>query len=320
MHHFHPYIDLRQNTEQAEVRESIWPSFTDIMAVVLMIFMFAMIVVILRSSDLADRLKKVQETLQKSQEERAVLETETTAVEEELRKKEMEIILLGEENRVTKSTLEGKLAIITALESDLDLLRSRVNTLEEDVAEKESLLALERKEREEEIAGVRERYEQEQVKMTREMEEKIDEFNRKFAALSQIINEKEDLILVMRRKGQDIELALAKQRKDYTVLEEKYHKLIKPARSPVGKTVVSVNYSRVGERYRIFFKGVGAAEYQEIRREELHKRLGKLKEQLRAKLYVKIVIPEDSNLSYNEAWTFTQEILSRYDYYYSDLK
>jgi hypothetical protein len=33
---------------------------------------------------------------------------------------------------------------------------------------------------------------------------------------------------------------------------------------------------------------------------------------------VKVIIPEDSGLSYNEAWTFTQDILTSYDYYYQD--
>jgi hypothetical protein len=33
-------------------------------------------------------------------------------------------------------------------------------------------------------------------------------------------------------------------------------------------------------------------------------------------LYVKIVIPDTSGLSYSEAWSFTNNILSRYDYYY----
>jgi hypothetical protein len=47
-------------------------------------------------------------------------------------------------------------------------------------------------------------------------------------------------------------------------------------------------------------------------------RLGKLKNKLKDKLYVKIIIPEESGLSYNEAWSFTKDILSRYDYYYQE--
>jgi hypothetical protein len=32
-------------------------------------------------------------------------------------------------------------------------------------------------------------------------------------------------------------------------------------------------------------------------------------------LYVKVIIPDNSGLSYNEAWRFTNDMLTRYDYY-----
>ena len=35
-------------------------------------------------------------------------------------------------------------------------------------------------------------------------------------------------------------------------------------------------------------------------------------------LYVKVVIPDDSGLTYNEAWDFTKTVLTDYDYYYID--
>ncbi len=316
MHQFQPYIDLRQNTEKAEVRDSIWPTFTDIMAVVLMIFMLAMIVVIVRSSDLAEQLGTVEESLQKSQLAQSDLKTQVAELEESLRKKEMEIILLGDEYKLTKSTLEGKLAIISALESDMTRLREKTKGLEEELSAKEKLLARAQKEKENEIAGVKEKYEREMTALTTEMEKKIEEFNKKFSALAQVLNEKESTILVLNMRQKELELDLARQRREYTFLEEKYNKLIGPARSPLGKMVVTVNYSRKGDRYRILFKDITSKKYEEIEREELHKRLGNLKERLKEMLYVKIVIPADSNLSYNEAWTFTRDILYNYDYYY----
>jgi hypothetical protein len=33
---------------------------------------------------------------------------------------------------------------------------------------------------------------------------------------------------------------------------------------------------------------------------------------------VKIIIPEDSGLSYNQAWVFTRDMLNKYDYYYQE--
>jgi hypothetical protein len=44
--------------------------------------------------------------------------------------------------------------------------------------------------------------------------------------------------------------------------------------------------------------------------------LGSLKQRAGNKLYTKITIPENSGLSYQEAWSFSNEILTRYDYYY----
>jgi chromosome segregation ATPase len=318
MHNFLPYVDLRQNTGKAEVNDSLWPTFTDIMAVVLMIFMLSMIMIIIRNTDLARQLQTVEESLQKSQLARSDLRSQVAEIEEDLRKKEMEIILLGDENQFVKSTLEGKLAIITALESDLSNLKEKTRGLEEDISAKEQYLVKLQSEKEREIAGIKEQHESEIVKLTEEMEKKIEEFNSKFSALAQVINEREGTILVLNRKQEELSLTLARQRRDYTVIEEKYNKLLRPARSPSGKNVVTISYFRRGKEYPILFKDIDSETYEEIEESQLHKKLGDLKERLKDKLYVKIIIPEDSNLSYNEAWTFTRDILSRYDYYHQN--
>ena len=59
-------------------------------------------------------------------------------------------------------------------------------------------------------------------------------------------------------------------------------------------------------------------EYRTLDRKELNSRLSTLKDEYSGQLYVKVIIPKDSGLSYNEAWGFTQDILTRYDYYYQD--
>ena len=50
--------------------------------------------------------------------------------------------------------------------------------------------------------------------------------------------------------------------------------------------------------------------------DELHRELAELKSSKGQALYTKIIIPEESNLSHNEAWRFTESILTQYDYYY----
>ncbi|RMD60283.1 MAG: hypothetical protein D6828_00215 [Nitrospirae bacterium] len=298
MHQFHKYIDLRQNKESPFSGISFWPTFTDIMTVILMIFMLAMVVTIIKNSNLLEQLSGVkskvvvlEEKLKESQAEENELKMNIADLEEELRSKEMEIILLKDEKEVIKSTLEAKLALISALQSDIERMKR------EKEASEEKLKTL-----------------------TAEMEKKIEEFNKKFKILTNLLSEKEKKIVVLSAKSKELELALARQRREYTLLEEEYNKLVGPARSPIGKDVVTVIYSKIGEAYRILFKDVNSNKTEALTLNQLHNRLRSLKEKLGDRLYVKIVIPENSGLTYNEAWNFTKDILTKYDYYYQNRK
>ena len=53
-------------------------------------------------------------------------------------------------------------------------------------------------------------------------------------------------------------------------------------------------------------------------RSELDRELGALSDEFNDELYVKIIIPDNSGLSYNEAWEFTSHLHSNYDYYFKD--
>lgn len=314
MHRFENYIDLRQNRRDSGSDISLWPSFTDIMTVILMIFMLTMIVVIIKNSDLARQLvyrqaqeKRIQEALDASRQAEAQLNVTITNLEEKLRAKEMEIILLGDEKKVMRSTLEAKLALISALKSKIAVIEESVSILETEVAFHKS-----------EKDRLQSDYEKKLIAITEETKKQIEEFNRKFAALMRQLGEKDELIVILGGEKQELELMLARQRKAYLVLEEKYHKLIRPARSPLGKKIVAVQYSRIDGKYRILFKDLDSQVFKQIDMAALHSRLDHLQEALRDKLYVKIIIPEKSGLSYNEAWNFTRDILSRYDYYYQE--
>jgi len=314
MHNFDNFIDLRLNRRRQNDDSSLWPSFTDIMTVILMIFMLTMIVVIVKNANLAKELtviqneaQKLQALLDETRTDREELKIKITNLEEKLRAQQMEIILLGDENKVVQSTLEAKVALISALQkqlseiqADAEKLSSRLTAAE---AEKEALAS---------------RYEEQVKAISAETERQIEEFNRKFAALMDRLGEKEDLIVALNTERKDLELTLAKQRKAYLVLEDKYQRLIRPARSPLGKEVVTVQYSRQNGQYRILYKGPRSDGFEPVDREELRSRLDRLKSRWPDKLYIKIVIPEQSGLSYNEAWNFTRDMLSRYDYYYQE--
>jgi chromosome segregation ATPase len=305
----------------------MWPSFTDIMTVILMIFMLTMTVVIIKNSNLAQqlinrekRVKQIEEGLEKSQQARAELRIFITNLEEKLRTKEMEIILLGDEKKVMQSSLEAKLAIISALKSELGDIKEDVRTLESEIADKETETIKLKRESEERVAQITEESKRQIDEIKEETRRQIEEFNRKFTALMSQLSQKQGLIVILDAEKKDLELTLAKQRQAYSFLEEKYHELIRPARSPLDKQVVSVHYSKKDGDYRILFKDLEAADFKSIDLQQLHAKLGALQKKWQDKLYVKIIIPEVSGLTYNEAWSFTKDILSRYDYYYQESK
>ena len=105
---------------------------------------------------------------------------------------------------------------------------------------------------------------------------------------------------------------------DYQNLEEKYNRLIRPARSAIGKYVVEVRYEKVDGKEKYRFRAAEQDGYQSISKTRLYQELDILKAKYKDKLYVKIIIPDNSGLSYNEAWKFTSGILEKYDYYYQD--
>jgi biopolymer transport protein ExbD len=314
MHRFEPYIDFRRLGSRQGTDISLWPSFTDIMTVILMIFMLTMTMVIIKNADLARQLlfreaeqQKAARALEESRQQQDQLKITITNLEEKLRAKEMEIILLGDEIKVMESSLEAKLALISALEARQKGLQEKVQQLESETAAARAEKDRMARELEEKIASI-----------TEETRLQIEEFNRKFAALTQQLGEQQELVVVLNTEKRDLELALAKQRKAFVVLEDKYNKLIGPARSPLGKMVAAVQYAKKDGQYRILFKDVDSDRFEEIDRPQLDERLGKLQSQFKDKLYVKVIIPGDSGLSYNEAWNFTRDILSKYDYYYQE--
>ena len=52
------FIDLRAPTGDRATEDSVWPSFTDIMTVIVMIFLMALVVILIRNVDLVRQLKQ----------------------------------------------------------------------------------------------------------------------------------------------------------------------------------------------------------------------------------------------------------------------
>ncbi|MFT6156714.1 MAG: chromosome segregation ATPase [Neolewinella sp.] len=105
---------------------------------------------------------------------------------------------------------------------------------------------------------------------------------------------------------------------EYDSLEGQYRKLIRPARSTAGKVVVDVRYSLETGVEAYHLKTAEDVNQRRLLFAELHAQLAALKEQHGQKLYTKVIIDDDSGVSFNNAWKFTQSILSKYDYYAED--
>jgi DNA repair exonuclease SbcCD ATPase subunit len=310
MHQFRGFTDLRVNRQTQSADATLWPSFTDIMTVILMVFMLTMVVVIIKNADLITQIR-LSRAMQADSEQQlrdnvqvlADLRLRNSDLEEAVRSSRMEIILLSDEMQRLEDNLEIKAAAIARLGDEKENLEENLRLIRLNLTEKQEEL----ENAQMMIAGIRD-----------EAERTNRELSLQLAELLTRLEENETTMLALTDQKTDLELALARQRKDFSSLEDKYLKLVRPARSALGKEVVSVQYLKDGGRDSYLLKGIGAASWEKVSKPELFSRLGRLKERLGDALYIKIVIPDDSGLSYNEAWDFTKQILSDFDYYYTD--
>jgi len=308
MHQFRGYPDLRAQRSSPSSDTSIWPSFTDIMTVILMVFMLTMVVVIIKNADLIDQIR-LSRSLQAEAESRlasnvqvlADLRVRNTDLEEAIRSARMEIILLTDEAEQLEAGLDIKAAAIARLEGEK-------NELEENIR----LIRLQLTEKEEELEGA-----QAMIGGIRDEAERANrQLSLQVADLLSRLEKDEATLLTLSDEKSDLELALARQRQDFSSLEDKYLKLVRPARSSLGKQVASVQYLREDGELTYKLKDIGSDSWETMTRVDLFRRLKALKDRLGDQLYIKIVIPDDSGLSYNEAWGFTKQVLTKFDYYY----
>jgi len=103
---------------------------------------------------------------------------------------------------------------------------------------------------------------------------------------------------------------------DYEIVRAKYQKLIKPARSAKGKYIAEVHYVKSANKDLIRYKEPADSNYSNLSLKQVETKLDKLQKKYGTELYVKIIIPKNSGLTYNEAWSFMKGLLDKYDYYY----
>lgn len=326
------FTDLRLNGGHNDVQEGFWPSFTDIMTVVVMIFLISMVVLLVRNMELVNQLRATMEAeriaaelARATGEEKDSLSSALHRAEERVQQMQLEVMRLQDKGLRSETQIAEQLRAISALTNERDdlaqqaaqltLLRQRLeadverrqtelNTALQDIDNKQLQLSAAQRS----ISTLEQGLEQLRARFA----ESQDEASR----LQRTVGEQRQSLDEMRRQNQEYERRYLVLAGDFDNLKVKYDKLVRPARSSAGRHLIEVRYWKEDGNYQITWREGGEGTYQPISRAQLDKVLTRLAGEHEDGLYVKVIFPENSGLSYNEAWEFTSHLHSNYDYYF----
>ncbi|MFV9614721.1 MAG: hypothetical protein ACNYZG_02130 [Gammaproteobacteria bacterium] len=290
------FVDLRRSHLSSE---SFWPSFTDIMMVVVMIFLLTSMILMVKNWELLDQLRnsmaaeeQAEKIIHDTSQENATLEEQLAQAQNEISMLRMQLLLASEQANQLNVELDDKDRQIIIMLSDNARLKNSVYKNENQITGLSSQLS--------------------------SMQDKLAQLNIDIEQKQNSLDEERQKIIIITQERDNQSHRLSSLEDDFGSLQVKYDKLIKPSRTAKGKYVVSVNYERVKGKQRIRFKDSGEDNYTVVSKKQLHNKLVKLKKKYQKKLYIKIIIPKESGLTYNEAWTFMNGTLNKYDYYYQE--
>lgn len=290
------FVDLRQGHLSSE---SFWPSFTDIMMVVVIIFLLTSMLLMVKNWELLDQLRnsmaaeeQAVKIINDTSQENATLEEQLAHAQNEVSMLRMQLLQASEQQNQLNIELENKDKQIVIVLSDNEQLKSAVNKNEHQIANLSSQVAA--------------------------MNDNLSQLNIDVEQKQNALEEERQKIIIITQERDSQSRKLSSLEDDFGSLKVKYDKLIKPARTAKGKYVISVNFERIKGKERIRFKDSGQENYTVVTEKQLHSKLAKLKKKHPKKLYIKIVIPKESGLTYNEAWSFMKDLLHKYDYYYRE--
>jgi chromosome segregation ATPase len=325
---------------------SFWPSFTDIMMVITMIFLMATSLLVVRNWQLVAELKEsiaaeqiASQTIEITVQENATLEERLANAEQSNSILRLRALKKDEELQAANANIRQQERQISRLESNVSQLIQTVKNA--DNAARVAELEVERLASEKRtLQRLLENMEQQLAQQTRQVEEtrslvadqrqQLDQAREEISSaretissltetsadqqrdISELIEERE----LLNQEIESYNQQLLTLKGDYEVVKSKYQELVKPARSAKGKYIVEVYFVKNNDGELIRYKQPGDDGFTRQTLAEVESRLDKLKEQKGKDLYVKIIIPENSGLTYNEAWTFMRNLLVKYDYYY----
>ncbi|HFC93218.1 MAG TPA: hypothetical protein ENJ51_10455 [Leucothrix mucor] len=352
------FPDANSSFENHNVgEESFWPSFTDIMMVIVMIFLLVAVSVILNNYQLLENLKKSTQAQQLASSIAEDTQVENSSLEErllrlkqqfafvskqlvdatkvaennqqQLLKREQIIKELNAISAQKEKQLEEKTAFLAQMEAkfqqqlaqknaQLSKLNNQQQAQEKELQIAQKKVAMQMKQ----LVLLQQQDKQNEEKASdlqgqvETLQNSLKENSTQYSTLQQQLKQQTSAFDVLKKQRQTDETQLLSLQGELDSLDEKYQKLLRPARSSKGKYVVAVTYTkRRGHGvYRLRLNPEG--EYKNVSRQQLEHQLTKLKKKHGTDLYVKVIIPENSGLSYNDAWKFTSTMQKSYDYYF----
>jgi len=299
--------------------ESFWPSFTDIMMVIVMTFLLITVAVILKNWELINNLKNSVEA-----ERQAMAQAQTALQVVQTKAKENETL----EQRLARieSLLNQRTQNLQQARQQQQQTLQNLNSVKQQATEAQTTIqTMEQAQLKsaEVLATVQQSLTEQQQRTSLLEKEKEASATVAQQAQASLISVKEELentgseLEELRQKDIAGNERLVSLQGEFNQLDKKYQKLLRPARSTKNKHIVRV----------VFNKSKGRANYQlgnqdqalqTLSRKNLETALNRLKKKYGDDLYVKIIIPESSHVSHSEAWKFTSEMLNKYDYYHSN--
>lgn len=293
--------------------ENFWPSFSDVMMVILMTFLLVTVAVLLSNTRLLQDLRsniaakdQARQVAASTLKENATLEEQLDYYRRQLGATETELMRSEALAEKTQTELKEAKALATTQASNLAARTSELTstraTLATATTTTERLQA--------ELTQTKQAQQTETTQLRTELTQAQENLSKTQAESA----EKDTTLATLRTQVEANRKELESLEGDYSQLDQKYQKLVKPSRSSKGKTVVEVMYTSNGYSLR----KPGDSGYQSMGSSQLNTALGDLKLNHGKDLYVKIIIPSNSGLSYNQAWAFTRDTLAKYDYYYQE--
>jgi hypothetical protein len=319
------FVDLRLNQQEGQVNESFWPSFTDIMTVIVMIFLIAMVVLLMRNIELVNELRSTMEAervawelARTTGEEKATLSSQLHAAQDQVSALRMQMMRLQERNLAQETTIVNQGMQITELTAGREALKQRNAQL----SLVRDSLEVDLESAQIKLLGAEQHLANLEANIAR-LEQNLEAVQARFAGAQNKVSELQQDVVHQQRQleasrgaRQEAERKYQALAGDFDELQVAYNRLIRPARSPEGRRLVEVRYWKREGAYRIAYREGGIGAFQEITREQLDQRLTRLRESTADGLYVKVIFPENSGLSYNEAFSFTTHVHRNYDYYF----